>query len=152
MISAGRSRAGTCSSCDPVRRAPSRVRHGGTALHMWFPCGEHHPYDPEEDDVVAIYQHIRRIESIFRSSRLFRRPNVENGHSAERNGVSTSSSCLMLGASTLAALVRCRFFYHKFPAIGDSMPGSVATTADGRYKSRISSVIGDMSFSKRSGT
>ena len=54
------------------------VAHQTVYIHMVerhfacsFQCREHHPYDPEEDDVVTRYQHIRRIE-VFQIFRLFR--------------------------------------------------------------------------------
>ena len=57
----------------------------------------HHAGDPEEDDVEARDQHAGRDRTVSSAGVLSGQPSVENGHSAEENQVSsTSSSCAQL--------------------------------------------------------
>ena len=52
----------------------------------------HHARDPEEDDVEAGDQHAWRAGKVASSGVLSGQPSVENGHSAEENQVSSTSS------------------------------------------------------------
>ena len=56
----------------------------------------HHARDPEEDDVEAGHQRVGGIEAV-KLLVCSGQPSVENGHSADENQVSsTSSSCQMV--------------------------------------------------------
>ena len=61
------------------------------ALAHLLDAGEHHARQPEEDDVVAAGEYRIRVE-VLQIVRLLGQPSVLNGHSAEENHVSSTSS------------------------------------------------------------
>ena len=63
--------------------------------------GEHHPRDPQGDDVAAGDQHAGRIK-VFRAPAVCSgQPSVECGHSAELNQVSSTSGSCNSGSASL---------------------------------------------------
>ena len=90
----------------PLRIAHQAVHQGHMerALPHLLQAGKHHARQPEEDDIVSAAQYGIGIE-ILEILGFLGQPSVENGHSAEENQVSSTSSSCRTGAPHLGQVV-----------------------------------------------
>ena len=79
---------------DDRRQVDGAERH----LPHEVQADHHHAGDPEEDDVGAGDEHVVRIERRRARASCSGQPSVENGHSADENQVSSTSSSWRTGA------------------------------------------------------